>query len=154
MQIPSSPIGALAPVLSLAEARQARQARSTAHDEHLNAAGSNRAHVHVLPFPKTAHVRHSTRSSKAQRVADSAAAVKASRDQWTDDEWYRAMGARIRAARIERGVSEEDAARVAGRSVETWRNYERTGRGHITFPVLLFARRYGVSLDALIRDPE
>ena len=71
----------------------------------------------------------------------------------SDQEWHRALGARLRAFRIERGMSEEDAARVAGRSVQTWRKYERTGRVKCAVPLLAFARHVGIKLDALICDP-
>ncbi|MET3907092.1 hypothetical protein ABID59_001423 [Bradyrhizobium sp. S3.3.6] len=64
-----------------------------------------------------------------------------------DDEWYRAFGRQLFEARIKARVSIEDAAAAAGRTVETWRHYEITGRGRLTFPVLRFARRYGLRLD-------
>ena len=64
-----------------------------------------------------------------------------------DDEWYRAFGRKLFEARIKAGVSIEDAAAAAGRTVETWQNYEHTGRGRLMYPLLRFARRYGISID-------
>jgi hypothetical protein len=119
---------------------------------------SNPKHVSLLVFPKTAHVRF----SKAQRVADlakaahvqdSAGKIGARAEPVSDDDWYRALGARLRAYRMQRGASVKDAAAVAGRSEETWLNYERSGRGHILWPILKFAEHYGISLDDLIMDP-
>jgi hypothetical protein len=78
------------------------------------------------------------------------AAIVSERTRVSDDDWYRAFGARLRAARLERGVSEEEAARAAGRRVATWRKYEATGKGRLTFPLREFANRFGVSFDYLL----
>ena len=53
-------------------------------------------------------------------------------------------------ARIVLGLSEQQAAVDAGRSVETWRRYEATGRGHCTWPVVRFAKKRRLSLDWLV----
>lgn len=66
-----------------------------------------------------------------------------------DASWYRAFGRQIFEARVKAGVSIEDAAAAAGRSAETWRRYEATGRGRLTWPLVQFARRYGIRLDDL-----
>jgi hypothetical protein len=66
-----------------------------------------------------------------------------------DREWRRGFAHRLRVNRIALGLTEEEAAAVAGRTVETWRRYEATGEGHITGPLLLFAERYKLSLDWL-----
>lgn len=63
---------------------------------------------------------------------------------------YSGFGRRLRATRIALGLTEEQAAAVAGRSVKTWRKYEETGKGRGLRALLLFAERYGVSLDWLI----
>jgi transcriptional regulator with XRE-family HTH domain len=62
---------------------------------------------------------------------------------------YAAFAARLRQVRIEMGLTEEEVAAVAGRTVETWRRYETTGRGQITLPLVKFASRYNLSLDWL-----
>lgn len=92
--------------------------------------------------------------SAAVNEARVTAEVKERRERWSDDEWYANMGQNIKKARLKLGVSEKEAARVAGRSVETWRNYERTGKGRLTFAVLAFAEHFGISLDDMIRDPD
>ena len=63
---------------------------------------------------------------------------------------YRGFGHRLRVTRLVLGLTEEQAAAAAGRSVKTWRKYEETGTGLCTVPLLLFAGRYGVSLDWLL----
>jgi transcriptional regulator with XRE-family HTH domain len=63
---------------------------------------------------------------------------------------HRGFGRRLRATRIALGLTEEQAAAAAGRTVETWRKYEATGTGYCTGPLLLFCQRYpDVSLDWL-----
>ena len=86
----------------------------------------------VLEFSKRADVHASARPS--------------------EDEWYRAMGARLRAFRIQRGVSEKDAAAAAEVSKSTWLRYERNGRPRSVFPIVRFCDRYSISLDDIIRD--
>ncbi|WP_024341220.1 helix-turn-helix domain-containing protein [Bradyrhizobium japonicum] len=71
-----------------------------------------------------------------------------------DDEWYLAFGRALFEARVKARVSIEDAAAAAERSVETWRNYENTGRGRLTFPLCQFARRYGIRLDDIFEAAE
>jgi hypothetical protein len=73
--------------------------------------------------------------------------VRSQRKRSGDDEWYRAFGRQLSEARVKAGVSIEDAAAVAERTVETWRNYEITGRGRLMYPLLRFARRYGIRID-------
>ena len=63
---------------------------------------------------------------------------------------YREFGHRLRVARLVLGLTEEQAAATAGRSVKTWRKYELTGKGRGTMPLLLFAEKYRVSLDWLL----
>ena len=63
---------------------------------------------------------------------------------------YRGFGHRLRVTRIALGLTEEQAASTAGRSVETWRKYEQTGKGQCTLPLLQFAGRYAVSLEWLL----
>lgn len=160
MQHQPAPIGALSNVVTLLDARRSS---TRAQMEQVG----NRAHGRVLPFPKTANGRNSKeqRISRADREAIGALVdellvkrgirvlkTRARAERVSDDEWHRAMGARIRAARIERGISEQDAAKAAGRSVETWRTYERLGKGQLTFPLVEFCQRYGISLDDIIRD--
>ena len=62
----------------------------------------------------------------------------------------RAFGHRLRVTRLALGITEAEAAKAAGRSVDTWRKYEPTGKGHCTMPLLRFAHHYDVSLDWLI----
>lgn len=144
-----APIGASSNILSLAEARSSRRnlicGRTVETQNCISSDDKKTAHARLLQFPNRAHVH----DSEAQRVANK---TRARAERVSDDEWRRALGARLRAYRIQRGVSEEDAAEVAGRSVETWLNYERSGRGHLTFPILRFCKRYGISLDDIITD--
>jgi transcriptional regulator with XRE-family HTH domain len=65
---------------------------------------------------------------------------------------YKGFARRLRRNRIALGLSEEEAAAAAGRTIETWRHYENTGRGHITEPLLRFCEKYNVSLDWLFDD--
>jgi transcriptional regulator with XRE-family HTH domain len=60
-----------------------------------------------------------------------------------------AFAARLRQARIALGLTEEEAAAAAGRTVETWRYYETIGRGRITEAIVRFAGRYDLNLDWL-----
>ena len=59
----------------------------------------------------------------------------------------REFGHRLRVTRIALGITEAQAATAAGRSVDTWRKYEATGKGHCTQAVCRFASHYDVSLD-------
>ena len=68
----------------------------------------------------------------------------------TNDFDYHGFGHRLRVTRLALGITEAEAAKAAGRSVETWRKYEATGKGYNTWPVVRFARHYNVSLDWLI----
>jgi transcriptional regulator with XRE-family HTH domain len=67
------------------------------------------------------------------------------------DEWYREFGHRLRVTRIALGLTEEEAAAAAGRTVETWRRYEAIGLGNITGPILLFTKAHNIGLDWLFR---
>ena len=53
-----------------------------------------------------------------------------------------AFGARLRETRISLGLTEQQAAKEANRSVETWRKYEATGSGRMTGPLLLFVKAH------------
>ena len=64
----------------------------------------------------------------------------------TDDFDYLGFGHRLRVTRLALGITETEAATVAGRSVDTWRKYEATGKGRCTQAVCRFASHYGVSL--------
>jgi transcriptional regulator with XRE-family HTH domain len=55
---------------------------------------------------------------------------------------HRGFGRRLRQTRESLALSEEQAAAASGRSVETWRRYEATGRGRITVPLMRLARRF------------
>ena len=68
----------------------------------------------------------------------------------TDDFDDRHFGRRLRVTRIALGITEAQAAKVAGRSVDTWRKYEATGKGHCTKAVVRFAGHYDVSLDWIV----
>lgn len=68
------------------------------------------------------------------------------------DAWYLGFAQRLREARVRLGISEEQAAAVASRSVTTWRKYETTGRGRCSFAVGKFAIHYGISLDELLSE--
>ena len=61
----------------------------------------------------------------------------------------RELGHRLRVTRIALGITEAQAAAVAGRTVDTWRKYEATGKGRCTQAVVRFAAQYHVSLDWL-----
>lgn len=63
---------------------------------------------------------------------------------------YKGFGRCLRRSRIALGLSEEEAAAAAGRTVETWRHYENTGRGRITEPLLRFCSKYNLSLEWLV----
>jgi transcriptional regulator with XRE-family HTH domain len=54
--------------------------------------------------------------------------------------WNRGFGRRLRETRIALGLSEEQAAKQAGRSVKAWRKYEETGSGRLTPAVIRFAK--------------
>jgi transcriptional regulator with XRE-family HTH domain len=69
--------------------------------------------------------------------------------RYQSDEWRRGFGHRLRVTRIALGLTEEEAASAAGRTVETWRRYEATGMGHIMGPILLFTKGRNISLDWL-----
>ena len=58
----------------------------------------------------------------------------------------KAFGQRLREARVRLGLTEQEAAKAAGRSVATWRLYEETGNGHVTRPALEFYSKYRVAL--------
>ena len=60
--------------------------------------------------------------------------------------YYKAFGKRLREARVRLGLTEQEAAKAAGRSVATWRLYEETGNGHVTRPALEFFSKYRVAL--------
>jgi transcriptional regulator with XRE-family HTH domain len=60
------------------------------------------------------------------------------------------FGHRLRVTRIALGLTEEQAAAAGGRSVDTWRKYEATGKGRCTAALLQFCRQYDVSLDWLV----
>ena len=64
-----------------------------------------------------------------------------------DDFDYNGFGHRLRVTRLALGITEAQAATVSGRSVDTWRKYEATGKGHCTKAVVRFAGHYDVSLD-------
>jgi transcriptional regulator with XRE-family HTH domain len=55
---------------------------------------------------------------------------------------YRGFARRLRETRIALGLSEEQAAYQAGRSVVTWRKYEAEGRGNITRALLSLAQHH------------
>jgi hypothetical protein len=59
------------------------------------------------------------------------------------------FAARLRAAREGLGITELEAARAAGVSLQTWQTYERVGRGRITQPLLNFREQYNLNLDEL-----
>lgn len=59
-------------------------------------------------------------------------------DTFSDEAFAR----RLRQARLALGLTEEEAARTAGRTVKVWRNYEATGRGRIDAPIRHFVRTY------------
>jgi transcriptional regulator with XRE-family HTH domain len=63
---------------------------------------------------------------------------------------YIGFGQRLRRARLALGLTEQEAAEAARRTVETWRNYEATGKGYCTSPVLRFSEKFDVSLDWLL----
>jgi DNA-binding XRE family transcriptional regulator len=65
------------------------------------------------------------------------------------EDYYKAIGHRLREARTAGGLSEQEAARVAGVTVRTWRKYEaglyqRTGR------ITLFALNTGTPIEWLV----
>jgi transcriptional regulator with XRE-family HTH domain len=62
---------------------------------------------------------------------------------------YRGFAHRLRVTRIALGLTEEQAAAAAGRTLLTWRKYEATGDGNITAALLQFCQQYDVSLDWL-----
>ena len=119
-------------IIALAAVRQNCRAR-TRSDQVENFEEGAR----VLPFAKTARRRSKAGAAPAQE--------RRRRAERGDDDWYLRFGARLRALRLAAGVSEQDAAAAAGRSVETWRSYERTGKGRLLFAVIRFADRYGIS---------
>jgi hypothetical protein len=104
------------------------------------------------PFAQRAMARINTEMAVAPADLAEHLAVVSKRTRICSDDWYWAFGARLRAARVRLGISVEAAAEAAGRSVETWLNYERTGRGRITYPLLLFCRRFDVKIDSLFED--
>ncbi len=55
----------------------------------------------------------------------------------------------LRQHRLTIGLTVDEAAAAAGRSVATWEKYEATGRGYITGPLIRYADKYDVSLDWL-----
>ena len=64
-----------------------------------------------------------------------------------DDFDYSGFGHRLRVTRLALGITEAEAATVAGRSVDTWRKYEATGKGRCTQAVCRFAAHYDVCLN-------
>lgn len=62
---------------------------------------------------------------------------------------YGGFAQRLRQARLALGLTEEQAAASAGRTVKTWRKYEATGRGRITGAILQFSDLHRISLDWL-----
>ena len=62
---------------------------------------------------------------------------------------HKAFGRRLREVRLTLGLTEEQAAADAGRSVMTWRKYEETGRGYITAAIVQFASVHRIRLDWL-----
>ena len=137
-------------ILSLAAARSSRHVgdliRTEQTQDCISDGRPKTANARFLQFPKRAHAH----AANAKHVSDSTAL----KERVSSDEWHLAFGKRLREVRIRREISEKDAAEAAGRSVETWRNYERSGRGRsLAFYVARFARRFGISLDDLIKDP-
>lgn len=64
---------------------------------------------------------------------------------------HRGFGHRLRVARIALGLTEEQAAKAAGRDVRTWRKYEATGAGNCTGAILNFVHHYpSLSIDWLL----
>jgi hypothetical protein len=63
---------------------------------------------------------------------------------------FAGFGHRLRVAWITLGLTEEQAAKAAGRSVRTWRKYEATGEGNCTGAILNFVAEYpSLSIDWL-----
>lgn len=61
-----------------------------------------------------------------------------------------AFAQRLRSVRLALGLSEEEAARAAGRTVKTWRKYETAGfRGITTGALLRFVKAYRLNVDWL-----
>lgn len=69
--------------------------------------------------------------------------------KYREDFDYKAFGRRLRSARLALGLSEEEAAAAAGRTVKTWLKYESTGCGYITEAILRFVDKHRVNLDWL-----
>ena len=54
---------------------------------------------------------------------------------------------RLRQMRIAFGLTEEQAAKEAGRSVRTWRTYETTGHGRTVAALIRFAKHHKGAID-------
>ena len=63
---------------------------------------------------------------------------------------YRGFAHRLRVSRIVLGITEAEAAAVAGRSVNVWKKYEATGKGNNTAPIMRFVDQYSLSFDWLV----
>lgn len=122
-------------VVSLVEARQFRRPETGAPAEPV----SNPTNAHVLPFRKTAQARLPKTVNRPESLADR-------------DGWHLRFARRLREVRSSLGITEEEAAAAAGRSVLTWRRYETTGRGRCTYAIGRFAKHYDVRLDDLFDD--
>ena len=64
-----------------------------------------------------------------------------------DDFDYHGFGHRLYVTQLALGITEAQAAMVAGRSVDTWRKYQATGKSRCTEAVCRFAAHDDVSLD-------
>lgn len=63
---------------------------------------------------------------------------------------YLGLAHRIRVTRLTLGISEQEAAKATGCTLQTWRKWETTGEGRLTCRIRRFADRYDVSLDWLV----
>jgi Helix-turn-helix domain len=71
------------------------------------------------------------------------------------DDYYRALGERLRFARAQLGVSEEEAAYACGVTVRTYRRYEAAKPGSWTYGLAFdnvanFAEAFCVSINWLV----
>ena len=63
---------------------------------------------------------------------------------------YRAIGHRMRVARLTLGLTEQDVARVVGITLRTYRKYEAGQRPRSIRALVAFSQKYDASLDWLI----